>query len=137
MSFAESQTHPAKRKLRKLLLRGPPDALGQQLAVVLVAKSFLAVSQLKIDHPRLPLSPCPAKWFAAFRMAGRNQRRDIARNAELGEKVVRKLTLRQMPPKDAPRPAERSYDEVVSVLESSLDAAAAKNLKFFSAMSTF
>ena len=32
---------------------------------------------------------------------------------EVWEKVVRKLTARQMPPKDSPRPTERDYDAVV------------------------
>ena len=52
---------------------------------------------------------------------------DIEQHSELWEKVVRKLTARQMPPKDALRPAERDYIAAVSWLESSLDAAAAAN----------
>lgn len=51
---------------------------------------------------------------------------DIGRNSEAWEKVVRKLTSRQMPPKGSPRPAERDYIAASSWLESSLDAAAAK-----------
>ncbi len=49
---------------------------------------------------------------------------DIGRNSEVWEKVVRKLTARQMPPRESPRPEELAYDAVVSWLESSLDAAA-------------
>lgn len=49
---------------------------------------------------------------------------DIGRNAEAWEKVVLKLTTRQMPPKKTPRPTEHDYDEFVSWLELSLDAAA-------------
>jgi mono/diheme cytochrome c family protein len=41
------------------------------------------------------------------------------------EKVVRKLTSRQMPPGEMPPPGEREYDNAVAFLESSLDAAAA------------
>jgi Protein of unknown function (DUF1587)/Planctomycete cytochrome C len=52
---------------------------------------------------------------------------DIDRNAEMWEKVVHKLTVRQMPPKDAPRPSERDYDAAVAVLETALDRAAALN----------
>src|SRR5436190_2128380 len=52
---------------------------------------------------------------------------DPAGNAEAWEKVVRKLTARQMPPKEAPRPKEGDYDAAVAWLESSLDAAAAKS----------
>ncbi len=53
--------------------------------------------------------------------------KDIGPNAEAWEKVVRKLTARQMPPQEAPRPQEREYDAAVAWLESSLDAAAAKS----------
>src|SRR4051794_20268470 len=35
---------------------------------------------------------------------------DIGRNNELWEKVVRKLTTRQMPPPESMRPEERDYD---------------------------
>jgi mono/diheme cytochrome c family protein len=49
----------------------------------------------------------------------------IAQNTDVWEKVVRKLSARQMPPKESPRPQERDYDAVVSWLERSLDAAAA------------
>jgi hypothetical protein len=51
---------------------------------------------------------------------------DIGGNSEAWEKVVRKLTSRQMPPKDATRPKEAEYNMVVSWLASTLDAAAAK-----------
>jgi len=51
---------------------------------------------------------------------------DIERNAEAWEKVVRKLTSRQMPPKGSPRPAERDYNAAARSLELALDAAAAK-----------
>jgi hypothetical protein len=50
---------------------------------------------------------------------------DIDRNPDAWEKVVRKLTARQMPPMEMPRPEERDYDAVVSWLESSLDGVAA------------
>jgi mono/diheme cytochrome c family protein len=51
---------------------------------------------------------------------------NIGRNNEVWEKVVRKLTTRQMPPRESPRPEERDYDAVISWLEASLDEAAAK-----------
>lgn len=50
---------------------------------------------------------------------------DLGANTEAWEKVILKLTTRQMPPKETPRPTEHDYDEVVSWLELSLDAAAA------------
>jgi hypothetical protein len=50
---------------------------------------------------------------------------DIDQNADPWERVVHKLTARQMPPKDAPRPDEESYQSVIAALELSLDRAAA------------
>jgi len=51
---------------------------------------------------------------------------DIERHPEAWEKVVRKLTVRQMPPRSKPRPPERDYEAAVSVLEELLDQAAAR-----------
>ncbi len=53
--------------------------------------------------------------------------KDLGPNAEVWEKVIRKLTARQMPPQGRPRPQEPDYVAVVASLESSLDAAAAKS----------
>jgi hypothetical protein len=50
----------------------------------------------------------------------------IERNAATWEHVVRRLRSRQMPPLDAPRPSEESYDIVVVSLETELDRAAAR-----------
>ena len=49
-----------------------------------------------------------------------------ATNAEVWEKVVRKLRGRMMPPPGRPRPDEATYDSVVSYLETSLDRSAAR-----------
>jgi mono/diheme cytochrome c family protein len=51
--------------------------------------------------------------------------KSIASNSEAWEKVVRKLTARQMPPPEVSRPLEREYVAAVMWLETSLDAAAA------------
>jgi hypothetical protein len=51
---------------------------------------------------------------------------DIAGNVEAWEKVVRKLTSRQMPPLDSTRPKEQEYDAAVGVLAAALDQAAAR-----------
>src|SRR5262245_17708390 len=45
-------------------------------------------------------------------------------NPEVWEKVVRKLRGRMMPPPGRPRPDEKTYDQIVSYLETSLDRAA-------------
>jgi hypothetical protein len=50
---------------------------------------------------------------------------DVGNHPALWEKVVRKLTARQMPPAGRPRPDERTYDSVVAALEAELDRAAA------------
>ncbi len=49
------------------------------------------------------------------------------RNVEVWEKIVRKLQSRQMPPGDAPRPKDSTYDAALTSLEQSLDKIAAKN----------
>src|SRR5262245_51717323 len=46
-------------------------------------------------------------------------------NPEVWEKVVRKLRGRMMPPPGRPRPDDKTYDELISRLENSLDRAAA------------
>jgi hypothetical protein len=48
-------------------------------------------------------------------------------NSDAWEKVVRKLTSRQMPPRDEPRPSEKEYTASIEWLASSLDNLAAKN----------
>jgi hypothetical protein len=50
---------------------------------------------------------------------------DVAKHADVWEKVVRKLRTRQMPPMGEPRPDEATYNRVVSYLETTLDRAAA------------
>src|SRR5262249_39791330 len=50
---------------------------------------------------------------------------DVGAHARVWEKVVRKLTARQMPPAGRPRPDERAYESVVAALETALDRAAA------------
>ncbi|MGH9675453.1 MAG: DUF1592 domain-containing protein, partial [Bryobacteraceae bacterium] len=52
---------------------------------------------------------------------------NVGSDAEAWEKVVRKLRRRFMPPAGVPRPDERTYESLVSYLDSSLDRAAAAN----------
>ncbi len=51
--------------------------------------------------------------------------RDVGANPQLWEKVVRKLSTRQMPPVGRPRPDEQTYGWFVAGLEAALDRAAA------------
>jgi hypothetical protein len=50
---------------------------------------------------------------------------DVAKHADVWEKVVRKLRTRQMPPVGEDRPDDTTYDAVVRSLETALDRAAA------------
>lgn len=47
-------------------------------------------------------------------------------DTELWEKIVKRLTARQMPPPDAERPSESEYKAVLAVMESALDRHAEK-----------
>jgi hypothetical protein len=53
--------------------------------------------------------------------------RNLAADAEIWEKVIRKLRGELMPPPGGPRPDRETVDEFVAYLESSLDAAAAEH----------
>src|ERR1700722_4355282 len=49
---------------------------------------------------------------------------NVSSNAEVWEKVVRKLRTGAMPPAGAPRPNQATYDSTASFLEVELDKAA-------------
>src|SRR5688572_30441238 len=49
----------------------------------------------------------------------------IGLDAEMWEKVARKLRTREMPPSGIPRPDQATYEQLVSTLETALDEAAA------------
>ena len=53
--------------------------------------------------------------------------KDLSQHSLAWEKVVRMLRARRMPPAEVPRPKERSYQVVLSALESALDNTAAKH----------
>ena len=52
---------------------------------------------------------------------------DITKHSDNWEQVIRKLRARQMPPIGKERPPDKTYNEVVAKLSSSLDRDAAKN----------
>ena len=54
-------------------------------------------------------------------------RTDLERHADVWENVVRKLTSRQMPPREKPQPSKQEFDATIASLEELLDAAAAKS----------
>lgn len=110
------------------------------VAVNLVATSYAA--EQAVNQPKAKTSPihpvlsqfiqshCLGCHDTADRKAGLALDEllvaDIESNAEAWEKVVRKLSARQMPPRESPRPLERDFNAAVVALESSLDAAAAR-----------
>ena len=52
---------------------------------------------------------------------------EVTQHSDEWERVIRKLRARQMPPMGKERPAEKTSDEIVTRLASSLDRAAAQN----------
>jgi hypothetical protein len=51
---------------------------------------------------------------------------DVTANPKAWERVVRQLVARRMPPEDEVRPSDRRYNAIASLLEGSLDRAAAE-----------
>lgn len=51
----------------------------------------------------------------------------VAEDSEVGEKIVRKLRMRTMPPAGSPRPDEATYNRLTEWLETRLDQAAKAN----------
>ena len=100
---------------------------GTRLTVVLLAGSLVGISEA--DEPAVRGGPKALQQFVEAHCLDCHDKvtktgglaldelieADIGRNAEAWEKVVRKLTARQMPPKDAPRPKERDYDAAVAL----------------------
>ncbi|MBC7852052.1 MAG: DUF1587 domain-containing protein, partial [Pirellulaceae bacterium] len=105
--------------------------VGASLAVTCAADEQTATSSDQAVFKKFMESNCLDCHDKATRKAGLALddllTKDIGPNAEAWEKVVRKLTARQMPPQEALRPRKREYDAAVAWLESSLDAAAAKS----------
>ena len=119
--------------------------IGRQISVVLLVAGLAATCAADEDAAALASGDAPASQPALLQFIQANcldchdkatktgglaldevTGVDVGRNAEAWEKVVRKLTTRQMPPKDAPKPKERDYDAAIALLESSLDRAAAR-----------
>ncbi|HEY3147087.1 MAG TPA: DUF1592 domain-containing protein, partial [Dongiaceae bacterium] len=111
-------------------------------ATPLVSGSILLGLVVRSIAAPQPLSPLPAPVFslistycvtchdADVKKGGldldRISRDEVTLHADEWERVVRKLRARQMPPIGKERPGDKTYDEVVSRLASSLDRAAAK-----------
>jgi Protein of unknown function (DUF1592)/Protein of unknown function (DUF1588)/Protein of unknown function (DUF1585)/Protein of unknown function (DUF1587)/Protein of unknown function (DUF1595)/Planctomycete cytochrome C len=112
--------------------------IGRRVSVLLLMSSLVAISAAALAADKAPASQQVYLQFIQTNCLDCHDKvtktgglaleevigADIDRNAEVWEKVIHKLTTRQMPPKDAPRPKERDYESVISLLESSLDRAA-------------
>jgi mono/diheme cytochrome c family protein len=113
----------------------------------LLVASILAGGLISVDWAQEPAKPAPqakleraviqqfvTKYCAAChnskdRRAGLAldtvSADDVTAHPDVWEKVVRKLTTRQMPPIGKPRPDDAMYDALVAGLEAKLDQAAA------------
>src|SRR5687768_9412177 len=109
------------------------------LVIVLAVSVYAAQEPSKISSVLKDAKPTAVKQFVtqycinchnsdekkgdlALDLAGLD---DVAAHSKLWEKVVRKLTARQMPPVGRSRPNEQTYQSIVAELEGVLDHAAA------------
>src|SRR5689334_16094848 len=119
---------PMRRRFRLWLAGGLLLTIGSAM--------FVGGSQQQPGGQRPPLQPLINQYCVGCH----NQRTktadlaldamnadNISQNADVREKVVRKLRTRVMPPAGRPRPDEATYDAVIKSLETSLDRAAAAN----------
>lgn len=141
---AQAEAQAPQRPERKCEVLPPQmkafATILRRSCVLLVAAGSAATCAADEPAAALP-SHSPLKKFAesycldchdqATRQAGLDLgellKGDVDENAEAWEKVVRKLTARQMPPGDAARPKEGEYETALSWLEGALDAAAARS----------
>ncbi len=109
----------------------------QELTRRVLTVMALAAGSLSIVTPQQPAQPqtaftnqyCVGCHNDKLKSGGLSlasvNSRDIAEHTQTWEKVVRKLRARAMPPAGIPRPDEKTYDAIVTSLETSLDRAAA------------
>jgi mono/diheme cytochrome c family protein len=103
----------------------------------LVLASFLLVALAFTTRAQTPRQPAPAAVIEQYCVTCHNPRLKtaglaldtselprIGSNAEVWEKVVRKLRSGAMPPVNAPRPDKATYDSISTFLETELDRAA-------------
>jgi hypothetical protein len=113
----------------RLLLQPAARLCGRPLAWLLLGGSLAVAAQDRPALQRLIQSSCLDCHDRTTKTAGlaldELSAAEIGRHPEAWEKVVRKLSTRQMPPLGEARPAERDYDAAVSFLAASLDRAAA------------
>ena len=95
---------------------GPPPAAGGPAAQPSPSTALLDTYCLSCHNTRVR---------AAGLMLDEASRADVGANAEVWEKVVRKLRTGAMPPVGRPRPDAAAVSGLVSTLEAALDRAAA------------
>jgi hypothetical protein len=104
---------------------------------VLIAAWFIPILAAAAAQPGDSTNRATVNQYCAGCHNDRTKSGDLALTAfdvdnpvehpEIWEKVVRKLRGRMMPPPGRPRPDEKTYDQLISYLEKSLDTAAAAN----------
>ena len=110
------------------------------LARLWIASIFIAIAtaQQSETGERTPLASSPRAVVTRYCIGCHNDKlktagltlstvnvENVDQNPEVWEKVLRKARARYMPPVGLPRPDDRSYDALISYLETSLDVAAA------------
>jgi len=123
-------------------LRSSARSISCRLSVLLIAGGFVAVSaqqqQSTNEHP--PAASPQRALINQYCVACHNNKlktgglaldtvnpENTNQNPEVWEKVLRKVRARYMPPAGLPRPDEKTYQSLVSYLETSLDQASAAN----------
>src|SRR5579883_15516 len=101
------------------------------IATGLIGLSLLAAAQSQPDYRAILDNYCVTCHSDQLRTAGLSREKlDLARvpeNAEIWEKVIRKVRVGMMPPADAPHPDDSTRRGLVSWLANQLDRAAASN----------
>src|SRR5229473_8384 len=124
------------------MLRISAVSISRQLTVLLIAGGFAALSaqQPPPAGERPPTASPQRALVNQYCVACHNAKlktgglaldtvnpENTSQNSEVWEKVVRKVRARYMPPAGLPRPDEKTYQSLVSYLETSLDQASAAN----------
>src|ERR1700680_4374260 len=124
------------------MLRSSAMSISRQLTVLLIAGGFAALSaqQQQPKDERTPAASPQRALVNQYCVACHNAKlktgglaldtvnpENTSQNSEVWEKVLRKVRARYMPPAGLPRPDEKTYQSLVSYLETSLDQASAAN----------
>jgi hypothetical protein len=107
------------------LMQLPRAVLTRTAAIFTLMTSFAAAQPPAAVFTRYCVTCHNAKLKTAGLVLDPAELPHVATNAEVWEKVVRKLRTRAMPPLGLPKPDEATYDSTALFLETELDHAAA------------